>query len=140
MAPMKVDGPLHTDRKDRANILKKQFKYVFTKNNQTVTPRLTGPRFPPSQPLTITVEGVEKLLSNIKVNEASGPDNIPCRILQKLSTELAQMLTVHMISQQSESLSTGKLPSDWLKAEVAPIFKKGSENLAVNYRPISLTC
>ncbi len=46
------------------------------------------------------------------------------------------MLTV--IFQQS--LSTGKLPSDWLKAEVAPIFKKGSKKLAVNYRSISLTC
>ncbi len=84
----------------------------------------------------ITVECIEKLLSNIKVNKASGPDNILCRILQELSAELATMLTV--IFQQS--LSTGKLPSDWLKAEVFPIFKKGSKNLAVNYRPISLTC
>ncbi len=88
-----------------------------------------GPRFPPIQPLTIKVEGVEKLLYNIKVNKASGPDNIPCRFLPKLSAELAPMLTV--IFQQS--LSTGKLPSDWLKAEVAHIFKKGSKNLAGQY-------
>ncbi len=91
--PMKVNGTLHTDSKDRANILNKQFKSVFTKNNQTVTPLLTGPRYPLIQPLTITVEAVEKLLSKIKVNKASGPDNIPCRILQELSAELAPMLT-----------------------------------------------
>ncbi len=80
---MKVDGILHTDSKDRANILNKQFKSVFTQNYQTVNPLLTGSNFPPIQPLTITVEGVEKLLSNIKVNKASGPDNIHCRILQE---------------------------------------------------------
>ncbi len=67
---------------------------VITKNNQTVTLRLIGPRFPSIKRLIITVEGIEKLLSNIKVNKASGPDNIPCRILQELSTELAPMLTV----------------------------------------------
>ncbi len=27
-----------------------------------------------------------------------------------------------------------------MKADVAPIFQKGSKNIAVNYRPISLTC
>ncbi len=119
VTPMKVDGYLHTDSKDRANILNEQFKSVFTKNNQTITPRFIGPRFPPIQHLTITVKGVEKLLSNIKVNKASGPDNIPCRILQELSTELDAMLTV--IFQQS--LSSGKPPTNWLKAEVAPIVK-----------------
>ncbi len=127
VAPMEVGGTLYSDSKDTAIILNKQFKSVFTKNNQNVAPQLTGPRFFLIQPLTITVEGVEKLLSNIKVNKASGPDNIPCRILQELSTELAPMLTV--IFQQSINW---KLPSDWLKAEVAPIFKKGSKNLAAN--------
>ena len=34
----------------------------------------------------------------------------------------------------------GKLPSDWVKANVAPIYKKGNTNLAENYRPVSLTC
>jgi len=40
------------------------------------------------------------------------------------------------------SLSTGILPRDWKSANVAPVFKKGNNNLAENYRyrPISLTC
>ena len=35
---------------------------------------------------------------------------------------------------------TGDLPVDWTRANVAPIFKKGSKLQAVNYRPVSLTC
>ena len=32
------------------------------------------------------------------------------------------------------------VPEDWMKANVAPIFKKGECYNAENYRPISLTC
>ncbi len=39
-----------------------------------------------------------------------------------------------------QTLSTGELPEDWLKANISPIFKKGNRNLPENYRPVSLTC
>ena len=40
----------------------------------------------------------------------------------------------------NQSLPTGELPSDWLSANVSPIFKKGDKHTAENYRPVSLTC
>ena len=33
---------------------------------------------------------------------------------------------------------TGQFPSDWKKANVAPVFKKGDKQLLKTYRPISL--
>ena len=69
---------------------------------------------------------------NTEASKASGPDRVPCRFL----TELAPILTE--IFQQS--LKDGVLPSDWKKADVAPVFKKGAKDLAENYRPVSLTC
>ena len=39
----------------------------------------------------------------------------------------------------NKTLNLGILPSDWKKAYVSPIFKKGARNVAENYRPISLT-
>ena len=37
------------------------------------------------------------------------------------------------------SLETGILPEDWTKANIAPVFKKGTKSDPANYRPISLT-
>ena len=41
---------------------------------------------------------------------------------------------------QTRYLRTGQEPLDWKKAKVVPIYEKGSKHLAVNYRPVSLTC
>ena len=40
-------------------------------------------------PLKISTKGVEKLLAELNVKKASGPDNIPCKILRELAAELA---------------------------------------------------
>ena len=39
----------------------------------------------------------------------------------------------------TKSLSSGLLLSDWKKANICPVFKKGRRDEASNYRPISLT-
>ena len=36
-------------------------------------------------------------------------------------------------------MQTGHVPSDWVTANVTPVFKKGNRNEPSNYRPISLT-
>ena len=38
------------------------------------------------------------------------------------------------------SPETGVVPLDWRRADVVPVYKKGSKSKACNYRPISLTC
>ena len=37
------------------------------------------------------------------------------------------------------SLQEGFVPSEWKEANIIPLFKKGSRNKSVNYRPVSLT-
>ena len=81
------------------------------------------------------MKGVEGLLKKINASKASGPDNIPNRVLKECATELAPAIAV--LFQQS--LNTGTLPDAWTSANISPIFKKGDRHKAENYRPVSLT-
>jgi len=87
-------------------------------------------------PITITVQGVVKLLTGLNPNKAQGPDEISPRLLKELHTEIAPILTI--IFQRS--LDTSTVPKDWKHAKITPAFKKGSKSKPSNYRPISLTC
>ena len=78
-----------------------------------------------------------KLLKNINIHKAMGPDGIPNILLKTCAEELSFGLTCSAIFQYS--LDTGTLPLDWRNANITPVFKKGDRHLAENYRPVSLT-
>ena len=67
--------------------------------------------------------------------KAAGPDGIPTRVLKICAAQLTKPLTILF----KRSLQLGKLPSEWKRAKITPIFKKGSKSKAENYRPVSLT-
>ena len=69
-------------------------------------------------------------------NNACGPDQVLPPVLKELATQLAPILT----DLFNRSYDLGTVPNDWRHANVSPVYKKGKKILAVNYRPISLTC
>ena len=82
------------------------------------------------------LNGVIKLLSNLKPDKATVQDSIRPLVLKQLKTEIAPVICLLF----EKSLQTGQLPSDWKKVQVCPLFKKGDKTEPSNYRPISLTC
>ena len=138
IAPLKVDGLLHNSAKDKAEILNKQFFSVFTPEVGDEIPSMGEElnSVPDIEGCVVRTEGVLKLLQDINVNKASGPDDIPCRMLKMISVDLAPCLTKLF----NQSLSEGIVPEDWKKAKIAPVYKKGSIHAPSNYRPVSLTC
>ena len=98
--------------------------------------RLFGPNYPSIDSLCIEEKGVLKLLAGLNVSKASSPDQISCRVLKELASELAPILTCIF----RQSIETATLPSVWTKAFVAPVFKRGDRCVPGNYRPVSLTC
>ena len=136
VGPLKRDGQLHSRSKEKAEILSDQFKSVFTHDDGSVIPQLEGHAYPSIGHLHVSAAGISKLLLSLKVRKASGPDNIPARVLK----ELADPLSLPLSAFFNHSLEYGVVPSDWKSAFIAPIFKKGNKQLPENYRPVSLTC
>ena len=77
IASLKNKGQLITDCLGRAEILVDQFLSVFTKEDDQPLPRVSRRVEEDLPPLKISEEGVLKLLRNIKVNKAAGPDELP---------------------------------------------------------------
>ncbi|MEW8548488.1 MAG: reverse transcriptase family protein [Candidatus Thiodiazotropha sp.] len=84
--------------------------------------------------ISITQSEVTDILSNLKVNKASGPDGISHRMLKYTSHTVAKPLCYLF----NMSLQQRSFPSLWKSADVMPIFKKGDKSIVSNYRPISL--
>ena len=84
----------------------------------------------------IEKEVVLRLLKELKVDKAMGPDGLSPRTLWETREYIVDALTKIF----NESLQQGILPTDWKKAIVVPIFKKGRRDRPENYRPVSLTC
>ena len=135
-APLKDNGVLVSDPKSKANILNRQYQSVFSQEDQTSIPQPIEPPSPPMSDIVVSQDGILKLLLELKVNKASGPDLIPARILKLAASSLSHCLTIIF----QASLSTGTVPEDWKQANITPVFKKGERFKASNYRPVSLTC
>jgi hypothetical protein len=79
--PLKADGILHPDSKDKANILNKQFQMAFSTKTEVSdesfknTCNMKG-KFETMHDIQITMEGVTKLLKNLNPHKAPGPENI----------------------------------------------------------------
>ena len=144
ISPLKDAGKLYTEPKDQARILNKQFHSVFSPKITLTTEQFEErcpkpenlPNFPPCPDITITLNGVKKLLTGLDPHKAPGPDGLSPKLLKLLANEIAPAVTLIF----NISYNSGSLPSDWKLAHIAPVYKKGERYKPANYRPISLTC
>ena len=125
-----------TDSSARAHLLNDYFSSIFVKENLDFMPNIPNLTIPEMEPIHIQQDGVKRLLENLEISKATGPDGIPSRFLKDFSDAVAPPLTIIF----KATLHQGCLPSEWKHATVVPVFKKGDRHLVSNYRPISLTC
>lgn len=130
-----VNGEAVFDDYEKASSFNSYFKSVFSNtcaNQLPVTPDLPYENMPM---VTVTYNGVLKLLSNLRNNSAGGPDGIPTKVIKACPHEIANFLVVLF----NKSLHSSSVPTQWKTAGVVPIHKSGPKHSIQNYRPISLT-
>ena len=129
---LRENGILKTDTLDKANICNRQFQSAFTRETNDEIPSKGTSPFTAMGEITVDPKGVTKLLNNLNIHKAPGPDGLSARVLKECSSEIAPILAYIY----NESLAQGAVPDDWRQANVAPVFKKGEKYDAANY----LTC
>lgn len=85
--------------------------------------------------LELDVEKILKAIAKLKPDKSQGPDELSPKLLIETGNEIAYPLLLLF----SKSLNESTVPQEWKRANVTPIFKKGSRNCMENYRPVSLT-
>ena len=115
------------------------FSSVFTREDTSSLPvpetKFEGSEGERLGQLVVTPEVVANKINNMKENKSPGVDGIAPKILKETVEQMCTPLA-HVFNM---SLQEGIVPLEWKEANIIPLFKKGSRNKSVNYRPVSLT-
>ena len=71
----------------------------------------------------------------LKDGKAPGDDGFVPEFLKYL----ANVVSIPLAIIYNKSIAEGVVPQEWKRANVTPLFKKGSRSEPGNYRPVSLT-
>ena len=133
VSTLQQNGISYSDNQSKADLLNSQFSSIFTKDDSSSLPDMNLGLYPDISNFVVSTSGVTKILQELDPSKSPGPDKIPSR---PIATEVSPCPALLF----SASLHQGRVPSDWKKALVCPVFKKGDRKNPSNYRPVSLTC
>ena len=138
VGPLKSNNNVVHSDSEMTELLSTQFHSVFTIENtddiESLLPQMiTDARV--GDMGEIGCELVQKYIERLRSNKSEGPDEIYATVLKECKQELSIPLSIIF----SRSLNEADIPTDWKKANIVPIFKKGDKSCVENYRPVSLT-
>ena len=118
----------------------KLFAENFSFNSNLDDSGISLPDFPSRTNLklhnfSVTRKIVRKVVMNLDLSKASGPDCIPVVFLKNCEPELSYILAELF----NKCLKESCFPDCWKVSSVVPVFKNvGERSTAKNYRPVSL--
>ena len=118
----------------------KLFAENFSKNSNLEDSGISLPDFPSRTNLklhniSVTPKMVKKVIMNLDLSKASGPDCIPVVVLKNCEPELSFILGELF----NKCLKESCFPDCWNVSSVVPAFKNvGERSIAKNYQPVSL--
>ena len=131
---IKNEGEVIENPEAVAEAFNKQFQSVFTKeqnfNEEAVTENREG-----LNNIVISTKEIKDILEKLDVRKAMGPDGVANWVLKECSSQLMEVIQ----NIVNSTLQKGKIPKDWKRADITPIYKSGNKEEPLNYRPVSLT-
>ena len=118
----------------------KWFAETFSKNSNLDNSDISLPVFPSKTNLklhniSVSPKMVKKVITNLDLSKAFGPDCIPVVVLKNCEPELSYILAELF----NKCLKESCFPDCWKVSLVVPVFKSvGERSTAKNYRPVSL--
>ncbi|XP_050792312.1 myoD family inhibitor domain-containing protein isoform X1 [Gopherus flavomarginatus] len=128
-------GNLVTEDVEKANLPNAFFASVFTSKVSSQTAALGSKAWRGGDSPSVEKEVVQDYLEKLDEHKSMGPDALHPRVLKELVDVIAKPLVIIF----ENVWRSGKVPNDWKKANVVPIFIKGKEEDPGNYRPVSLS-
>ena len=86
--------------------------------------------------MTFVPSDIHKILTNLDVNKATGPDKIGNFLLKTVADSISEPLCKIF----NYSIQNSTFPSMWKKSNVIPIHQENDKKDKQNYRPVSLLC
>ena len=132
IGPMQdTEGKLHTDPKEKANLLQNQYCKAFSNpekpNLKDDFDTICNENI---SDIEITIKDVIEAIKEIPTHASPGPDKLPAIVLRECADQLSKAVKIIW----RKSLDTGDIP-DILKLQtIIPIFKKGSKTLPENFQ------
>ena len=136
--PTLVNGDNYAQtNEEKAN----QFNEFFLSHNTIDTSNASLPEVPQINlqglsSIKATENEIYDLIKSLDTNKATGPDGVSPRLLKEADLAIVPSLSKLI----NKSLEESKTPILWKKANVLPLFKKGSKADVNNYRPVSILC
>ena len=136
ISPLFHENKFMTDFKVKAKLFNSFFatQSSLIKNSSKLPSHLHYLTYNRLSSVRFSQDNIAKIIQNLDPNKAHGHDNISIRKLKICGSSIYKPL--EMIFKQC--IETGFFPSEWKKASIVPIHKKGDKQTLENYRPVSL--
>ena len=118
ISKLKLGGNSYEGTKEMAEIMNRNFQKVFTVESEFMEGATTN-REQVLHNINVEVREINKLLGNLDVRKAPGPDGISNWILRECKEQLADKIHKLIVC----SLVEGTVPLDWKRANIVPIHK-----------------
>ena len=130
-----LNGRSIVDSVEKANLLGNKFAANSRVDDRNFNPSIYPPPNSVMNKIYFRQRVVHKVLLNLNIHKAAGPDGIAPIVLKNCAASLSFPLKQLFY----RSYSKGICPSSWRFANITPVPKKGSPSDPSNYRPIAIT-